>query len=141
MGSDVSIHYDPMVAKLAVWGSNRLEAIDRLTRALDEYTVTGITTTLPFFREVVKDEEFLAAKLDTGFIPRFNQRQASRETKSTSAIETDLAMIAAALHFNRSQQRRITPLVVKSSRWKVAGRQASLNANTFGDRAQKRPKR
>ena len=141
MGSDVSIHYDPMVAKLAVWGSNRLEAIDRLTRALDEYTVTGITTTLPFFREVVKDEEFVAAKLDTGFIPRFNQRQASRETKSTSAIETDLAMIAAALHFNRSQQRRITPLVVKSSRWKVAGRQASLNANTFGDRAQKRPKR
>jgi len=141
MRSDVSIHYDPMVAKLAVWGSNRLEAIDRLTRALDEYTVTGITTTLPFFREVVKDEEFLAAKLDTGFIPRFNQRQASRETKSTSAIETDLAMIAAALHFTRSQQRRITPLTVKGSRWKLAGRQASLNSNTFGDRAHKRPKR
>jgi propionyl-CoA carboxylase alpha chain len=130
-----------MVAKLAVWGSTRLEAIDRLARALDEYTVTGITTTLPFFRDVVRDEEFIAAKLDTGFIPRFNERQAAKENTSTSLVETDLAMIAAALHFARSQQRRITPVAVKSSRWKFSGRKASLNSNTFGDRAQKRPKR
>lgn len=141
MHSEVSIHYDPMVAKLAVWGSTRLEAIDRLARALDEYTVTGITTTLPFFRDVVRDEEFIAAKLDTGFIPRFNERQATKENASTSVVETDLAMIAAALHFARRQQRRITPVAVKSSRWKLSGRKASLNSNTFGDRAQKRPRR
>ena len=140
MHSEVSIHYDPMVAKLAVWGSTRLEAIDRLTRALDEYTVTGITTTLPFFRNVVTDEEFIAAKLDTGFIPRFNERQAHVE-RSNAVIETDLAMIAAALRFARSQHRRVTPVAVNRSRWKLAGRQAAVNANTFGDRGQKKPKR
>ena len=141
MHAEVSIHYDPMIAKLAVWGSTRLEAIARLTRALDEYTVTGITTTLPFFRNVVRDGEFIAAKLDTGFIPRFNERQTSAQPASTAQIEIDLAMIAAALRFARIQQRQISPTRVTSSRWKLAGRQASRNANTFGDRAHKRPKK
>ena len=141
MHSEVSIHYDPMVAKLAVWGSTRREAIDRLARALDEYAVTGITTTLPFFRDVVKDDEFIDARLDTGFIPRFNERHAGRPTSITSNVESDLAMIAAALNFARNQQRRITPVAVKSSRWKMAGRQSSLNANTFADRSNKRQKR
>src|SRR6185295_14729339 len=63
LGSEVSIHYDPMIAKLAVWGRTRTEAIERLRRALDEYDVGGITTTLPFFRRVVRDEEFVAGRL------------------------------------------------------------------------------
>src|SRR5687767_15736703 len=50
MGSQVSIHYDPMISKLAAWGSTREESIDRLRRALDEYEISGIKTTLPFFR-------------------------------------------------------------------------------------------
>lgn len=138
--SEVSIHYDPMVAKLAIWGSTRSEAIDRLARALDEYTVTGITTTLPFFRDVVKDAEFIDARLDTGFIPRFNERQ-SAQTKSTPVVETDLAIIAAALRFLRGQERRITPVALKSSRWKLAGRRSSLNANTLAEQSHKRSKR
>jgi len=138
--SEVSIHYDPMVAKLAIWGSTRSEAIDRLARALDEYSVMGITTTLPFFRDVVKDAEFIDARLDTGFIPRFNERQAA-QTKSTPIVETDLAIIAAALRFLRGQERRVTPVAFKSSRWKLAGRHSSLNANTFAEQSHKRSKR
>src|SRR6185312_8775709 len=91
--SEVSIHYDPMIAKLAVWGRTREEAIDRLKRALAEYEVSGITTTLSFFREVVTDEEFVSGRLDTGFITRFNERRASQEVK-TNQIESDLATIA-----------------------------------------------
>ncbi|HET8781058.1 MAG TPA: acetyl-CoA carboxylase biotin carboxylase subunit, partial [Pyrinomonadaceae bacterium] len=90
--SEVSIHYDPMIAKLAVWGRTRDEAIERLRRALDEYQVVGITTTLPFFREVAHDEEFVAGKLDTGFIARFNER---RIEVGPSQEHVDLAMIAA----------------------------------------------
>src|SRR6266704_227625 len=74
-GDEVSIHYDPMISKLAVWGQTRVEAIDRMRRALDEYAVGGIKTTLPFFREIIRDEEFITAHLDTGFIPRFNERR------------------------------------------------------------------
>jgi len=48
-GDEVSIHYDPMISKLAAWGRTRAEAIDRMRRALDEYAVGAIKTTLPFF--------------------------------------------------------------------------------------------
>ncbi|HET9527330.1 MAG TPA: acetyl-CoA carboxylase biotin carboxylase subunit [Pyrinomonadaceae bacterium] len=123
--SEVSIHYDPMIAKLAVWGRTRGEAIERLRRALDEYQVSGITTTLPFFREVARDEEFVAGKLDTGFISRFNERRIEVEPPEE---HVDLAMIAAAIHFARNEQPVFvqggTP--VSDGQWKKAGRAAGL---------------
>jgi acetyl-CoA carboxylase, biotin carboxylase subunit len=126
--SEVSIHYDPMIAKLAVWGRTRDEAIDRLKRALDEYEVSGITTTLSFFREVVQDEEFVSGQLDTGFISRFNERRAARDVE-TNQVETDLATIAAALSYALQRQRTAaaqTSLV--NSRWKMEGRNARLRS-------------
>src|SRR5690349_20699807 len=122
--SEVSIHYDPMIAKLAVWGRTRDEAIDRLKRALDEYEVSGITTTLPFFREVVRDEEFVNARLDTGFIARFNERHASSEVESRQ-VESDLAAIAAALGYALRQQRSASPVTTHTNnRWKMAWRKS-----------------
>jgi len=120
--SEVSIHYDPMIAKLAVWGRTRGEAIDRLRRALDEYEVVGITTSLPFFREIVRDEEFIAARLDTGFITRFNER---RSEPQISTEDTDLNIIAAALQYAKHQpQVRIQqPL----SKWKLSARETKSN--------------
>ena len=115
--SEVSIHYDPMIAKLAAWGRTRDEAIDRLRRALDEYEVVGITTTLPFFCEIVRDEEFIAARLDTGFISRFNERQTPPQI---STEDTDLAIIAAALHYSKQQPIRVQNSV---SKWKLAARE------------------
>jgi acetyl-CoA carboxylase biotin carboxylase subunit len=125
--SEVSIHYDPMIAKLAVWGRTRSESIDRLRRALDEYEVSGITTTLSFFREVVRDEEFIAGRLDTGFISRFNER---RETGQSSKVEEDLAMIAAAIAYAERQQQNAIQMATKTgpSRWRLAvGRGGSLS--------------
>ncbi len=126
--SEVSIHYDPMIAKLAVWGRTRAEAIDRLKRALDEYEVSGITTTLSFFREVVTDEEFISGRLDTGFISRFNERRAEQEVE-TSRVESDLAVIAAALSYAVQRQQTTTGQTsVAESRWKLAGRNAGLRS-------------
>ena len=120
--SEVSIHYDPMIAKLAVWGRTRAEAIDRLRRTLDEYEVSGITTTLPFFRAIVRDPEFISAKLDTGFISRFNERSTAPEP---SQEDSDLALIAAALHYVKHQpQIRVQNSV---SKWKLASREAKSN--------------
>ena len=120
--SEVSIHYDPMIAKLAVWGRTRAEAIDRLRRALDEYEVSGITTTLPFFREIVRDREFISARLDTGFISRFNER---RREPQKSVEDLDLAIIAAALHYVKNQpQIRVQNSV---SKWKLASREIKSN--------------
>ena len=132
VNSDVSIHYDPLISKLAAWGRTRPEAIDRLRRALDEYQVGGIKTTLPFFREIVKDQEFIAARLDTGFIARFNERRDA--TRSLSAVEKDgtetrqqdIALIAAALYYSNIQRRSLVdhqPHEI-ANRWKLSGRTA-----------------
>ena len=120
--SEVSIHYDPMIAKLAVWGRTRDEAIDRLRRALDEYEVSGITTTLPFFREIVRDQEFISARLDTGFIARFNERRVEPEQ---SQEDVDLAVIAAALHYVKQQPQIGVQNSV--SKWKLSGREIKSN--------------
>jgi acetyl-CoA carboxylase, biotin carboxylase subunit len=127
--SEVSIHYDSMVAKLAVWGRTRDEAIDRLKRALDEYQVTGITTTLPFFRQVVEDNEFRSGRLDTGFISRFNQRQEQTLASGPNTKERDMAMIAAALEYLKLQRRNsVQAITTTSNRWKMSGRNVALNA-------------
>jgi acetyl-CoA carboxylase biotin carboxylase subunit len=126
-GSEISIYYDPMISKLAVSGRTRLEAIGKLRRALQEYEVGGIKTTLPFFREIVEDAEFVAGKLDTGFIPRWMER---RKKPQASETETDLAIIAAALAFSHKQTGRNNSSGAKieaqqsESRWAVAGRMA-----------------
>ena len=133
-GAEVSIHYDPMISKLAVWGRTRAEAVDRLRRALDEYSVGGIKTTLPFFREIVRDEEFVAGLIDTGFIPRFFARRdaaraADADAGRADADETarDLAVIAAALArgaHERKDARGEEAAAGRQSLWKLAGRAA-----------------
>ena len=134
-GDEVSIHYDPMISKLAAWGPTRAAAIDRLRRALDEYAVAGIKTTLPFFREIVRDEEFIAGRLDTGFISRFNERRErpnerphpAGEAQSVS-LKQDMAIIAAALGYTRARQKTSPNHQGEQSKWKLAGRAAGLNS-------------
>lgn len=124
-GSEISIYYDPMISKFAVHGRNRAEAIGRLRRALMEYEVGGIKTTLPFFREIVEDPEFIAGNLDTGFISQFNQR---RTVTEPDQIENDMAMIGAALKASTAAQRRSVSAPVSESRWQMAGRAAIHSA-------------
>jgi acetyl-CoA carboxylase biotin carboxylase subunit len=69
-GAEVTVHYDPLVSKLVAWGADRAQALDRLQRALAEYTVLGIRTTLPFFRRLVRDPDFRAGAFDTSFVER-----------------------------------------------------------------------
>jgi acetyl-CoA carboxylase biotin carboxylase subunit len=131
--SEVSIHYDPMISKLATWGQTRTVAIDRLRRALDEYEVGGIRTTLPFFRGIVRDKEFIAGQLDTGFIGRFNERReserASESKRAGGETQQDIALIAAAVHYAQLQKAAssaaTTPVI--QSRWKMSGRTALLD--------------
>jgi acetyl-CoA carboxylase biotin carboxylase subunit len=124
-GSEISIYYDPMISKFAVYGRNREEAVDRMRRALSEYEVGGIKTTLPFFREIVEDEEFIAGKLDTAFITRFNERRKKVEIDS---VVKDMALIATALAYNNRQKLNAGETKSNAqtpSRWAMTGRMAS----------------
>lgn len=113
-GCEVSIYYDPMISKLAVYGKDRAEAIDRMRRALEEYEVAGIKTTLQFFRDVMRDQEFIDGKLDTGFIPRFNERNKPAEISETDG---DIAIIAATLAYSQEQAKPAAAARVES-RWR-----------------------
>jgi acetyl-CoA carboxylase biotin carboxylase subunit len=98
-GSEVSIFYDPMISKFAAYGRDRGEAIDRMRRALMEYRIDGIKTTLPFFRQIMEDQEFIDGRLDTGFIERFNERKGTAGPGDPELA--DLALIAAAVTHGR----------------------------------------
>jgi acetyl-CoA carboxylase biotin carboxylase subunit len=67
-GMEVPIHYDPMIAKLVVWGQDREDAIARCRRALHDYHLVGVPTSIPFFLAVLEDPDFRAGRYDTGFI-------------------------------------------------------------------------
>ena len=121
-GAEVSIYYDPMISKFAVLGRDRAEAIDRMRRALAEYEIAGIKTTLPFFREVMEDEEFQSGKLDTGFISRFSERRTGTEVGRETA---DLAIVAAALASSKRRTESALPVAVVTngpSRWAMSTR-------------------
>ena len=99
-GWSVPLEYDPLIAKLVVWGATRAEAIDRLRVALDEYHIGGIKTTVPFFREIVRDPDFCQGNIDTGFIDRWLARQtASGEPPAEPSEEEAVAVLAAGLNF------------------------------------------
>jgi len=70
-GYAIPPHYDSLIAKLIVWGKNRNHAIARGRRALEEFTVEGIKTTIPFHLKVLEDERFLSGNFDTGFLDNF----------------------------------------------------------------------
>ncbi len=126
-GCEVSIYYDPMISKLAVYGKDRPEAIDRMRRALAEYEVGGIKTTLAFFREVMDDAVFIEGSLDTGFITGFNERKKVAEPDEATR---DMAAIAAALAYKQKQKTVAVAASngeAKTSKWALTGRMSAMN--------------
>jgi acetyl/propionyl-CoA carboxylase alpha subunit len=69
-GAEVPLHYDPLLAKLVVWGRDRGEAVRRMRRALDEFGVAGVRTTIPFHRALMRHPDFLAGRLSTALVER-----------------------------------------------------------------------
>ncbi len=67
-GMEIPIYYDPMIAKLVVWGKTRTEAIDRAIKAIDDYQISGVKTTLDFGKFVLKNEAFRSGNFDTNFV-------------------------------------------------------------------------
>lgn len=122
-GWNVPLDYDPMLAKLAVWSGNRMEAVARMRRAIGEYRVSGIRSNLAFFGRLLADREFCEGQLDTGFLERFFARAPNPAEPS----EQMLALAATAAQF----QCGIVPADAdghgagQPSPWLLAGREQS----------------
>jgi acetyl-CoA carboxylase biotin carboxylase subunit len=121
-GAEVSIFYDPMISKFATFGANRNEAVERMRRALQEYHVGGIKTTIPFFREVMDDEEFISGEVDTSYISRFMERRRNAELPE---VISDMALIANAIAFKTADAH---PTVERRERgiWAARARLAAM---------------
>jgi len=95
-GWTVPMDYDPLLAKLIGYGTDREQAIGRLTRALNEYFVGGIKTNISLFRRILSDPDFEAGKLDTGFLDRLLKEKHDSDTKPDSTT-IEVAVIAAGM--------------------------------------------
>ena len=70
-GMQIPIYYDPMIAKLVVWGKTRKQAIQRTIKAINEYQIAGVKTTLDFGKYVLKHEAFISGNFDTNFVKHY----------------------------------------------------------------------
>lgn len=122
-GFESSLYYDPMVAKLIVLGDNRAEAILRMRRALNEYRIGGIKTSIPFHQEIMDSTEFIWGTFDTGFLDR---KRVSGNSMKTAEYER-IAAVAAALIADEEGRQAVhigaqTNNHTAESLWKRAGR-------------------
>lgn len=114
-GMEIPIHYDPMIGKLVAWGSTRQEAIDRLTRAIGDFRINGIETTLPFGAWAINHEAFVAGKFDTHFIAKYYKPEYLEQyTKE----ELELASMLAVKIFEEKSKMPIA-LNSNTSNWKL----------------------
>jgi len=93
-GMDIPIYYDPMIAKLITYAHSREAAIERMERAIDEYRITGVRTTLPFCRFVMGHEAFRSGDFDTGFVGRYFSPEV---LNASDADEEAIAALVAAM--------------------------------------------
>jgi len=126
-GAEVSLYYDPMIAKLATWGRDRNEAIARMRRALSEFRIGGeLTTNLGFHRWIVNNERFIAGDFDTHFIDgEFNPGVLAASDDETRVA----AILAAAVAAQHNHNHRAEAAVAENNRqgtlvspWKTLGR-------------------
>ncbi|MBL7910233.1 MAG: acetyl-CoA carboxylase biotin carboxylase subunit [Bacteroidia bacterium] len=117
-GMDIPIYYDPMISKLIVHGKDRTEAIEKMIRAIEDYTIIGVETTLDFCKFVLKHEAFVSGNFDTGFIAKYFTPEVLNVKNEEYA---ELAAIAGSIIFegNKTKQAGLTENPVKKSKWKT----------------------
>jgi acetyl-CoA carboxylase, biotin carboxylase subunit len=122
-GQDVPIFYDPLISKLIAWAEDRPSAIDRMQRALSEYAVSGIKTTLPFFRWLLGQPAFVDGAFHTAYLDGILQTRNGRPFLETSPDIEDIAAVAAAL---RAVLFPNAAVPSPASRWKAQARSEGL---------------
>ncbi len=129
-GDEVGVYYDPMIAKLVTWGVDREAAIDRMHRALTEYRITGLKTTIPFSKWVMEHPVFRSGEFDTRFIAQeYHGEDAKIDERTIKAVALAVAL------YDRDQ-RAISTVSSPSNNgsntnghvnsWKRAGRLQSM---------------
>ncbi len=131
LGCEIPLFYDSLIAKVAVWGRNRLEAISRMERALDELSVDGIKTTTSLLRKILAHVEYKKGRVHTGFvedrIDKFGYEKGDRLEQAA------ILSVALAQYLSRRGKAAVIPSRTseQTSFWKTAGRPHRLLNGDF----------
>ena len=128
-GMEISMYYDPLIAKLVTYGKNRLDAISKMKRALDEYIITGVITNITFHRKILEHPAFLKGELSTHFIDEYYS-----EPDGFSEDES-LAMAVATVINDYMDKNKASSFKMgngyktrRGSTWKMKGRLQALRS-------------
>jgi acetyl/propionyl-CoA carboxylase alpha subunit len=105
-----------MIAKLITFGKDREEAIQRMIRAIDEYDITGIETTLGFGKFVMQHEAFRTGDFDTHFVSKYFNAKSLKSADETEALIA--ALVAVRLFDNKKEAKKLDSTVAESSNWR-----------------------
>ena len=126
-GYTVPVFYDSLIAKLVAWAASRDEAIDRMARALGEYQVLGIRTTIPFFIWLMQQPDYRAGRYDTTYLDRLLDARRGESFSTLLGGDDDMVAIAVALDtFVRAHTAPAGPGVGTKSLWQLAARREAL---------------
>ena len=117
-GMEIPIYYDPMIAKLVVWGKTRTEAIDRAIKAIDDYQISGVKTTLDFGKFVLKHEAFRSGNFDTNFVKEhFSSPELIKNAMEEESVALQHAIDSIWGHVNEFKNKAYASREISSS-WK-----------------------
>jgi acetyl-CoA carboxylase biotin carboxylase subunit len=128
VGFTVPVFYDSMIAKLVTWGGSRGHAIDRMSRALREYQVLGIKTTIPFFLWLMQQPEYAAGRYDTTYLDRLLVERQGASFNELTEDDEEVASIAIGLdaYLRATGHAGDTVAAESATHWKRAARREAL---------------
>lgn len=114
-GFEIPLYYDPMISKLVTWGKDRDEARNRMIRALSEYFISGVKTSIQFLRRIMDTPDFVKGKYNTHFIPDneeflfkpcIDESNVKKDSQSINESFENLALIATLLQYNEDKKAK-----------------------------------
>ncbi len=118
-GMKIPIYYDPMISKLITHGKNREEAIERMIRAIDDYKITGIETTLPFCKFVMRHEAFTSGHFDTHFVKNHFSPEKLETNLPEETLELAAIMSAVFTQQKKNQLSSSNKTINQHNNWRV----------------------
>ncbi len=127
-GAEVSLFYDPLISKLLAWGEDRDEAIQRMKRALSEYNISGVATTIPFHLKVMENQKFQKGEIHTHFIEEEFEKEKLSEVEDKDELHKAVAVFSALLDYQEKKKTKpvLSKTNSKESHWKIEGRKMGL---------------
>lgn len=113
-GMEIPIHYDPMIAKLVTYAPSRAAAIQKMKKAIEDFELEGIASTLPFGQFVLKHEAFTSGQFDTHFVKHYFQAE---NIKKDQQVEAELAA-KLAIHLLDGERKKLKVPVLSTAKWR-----------------------